>query len=62
MLTRPLLQYVAGYLMSALRKYKTLRMSITKLMSGKMAELLMVVTMSPQVDVMIKTKEGCLRM
>jgi hypothetical protein len=53
---------MAGYLMSALRKYKTLRMSITKLISGKMAKLLMVVTMSPQVDVMIKTKEGCLRM
>jgi hypothetical protein len=33
-------------------------MSITKLMPGKMTELLMFVTMPPQEDMMIKTKEG----
>ena len=62
MLTRPLLQYVAGYLISALKKSMAPRMSITKLMPGKMTELLMFVTMHPQVDVMIKTKGGLLRM
>ena len=62
MLIRPLLQYMAGYMMSALKKYKTARMSITKLMPGKMTELLMFMTMSPQVDVMNKTRGGWLRM
>jgi hypothetical protein len=52
MLTRPLLKYMAWYLMSALRKSRTPRMYTTKLMSGKMAELLMVVMMPPQMDVM----------
>ena len=62
MLSRPLLQYMAGYLMSTLTKYKMPRRHITKLMPGKMTELLMFVTMHPQVDVMIKTKGGLLRM
>ena len=62
MLSRPLLQYMAGYLMSTLKKYKTPRRSITKLMPGKMAKLLMFMTMTPQVDVMTKTKGGWLRM
>ena len=55
-MTRPLLKYVAEYLMSASRKSKTLRMSTTMLMSGKTARLMMIVTMPQQEDVMIKTK------
>jgi hypothetical protein len=57
-----MLQYVAGYLMSELKKYKTTRRSITKLMPGKKTKLLMFVTMSPQLEVMTKTKGGWLRM
>ena len=56
--TRPLLQYMAGYLMSTLTEYKTPRRYITKLMPFKMTKLLMFLTMSPQVDVMTKTKGG----
>jgi hypothetical protein len=61
MLTRPLLKYVVENLMSALRKSKTLRMSTTKLMSGKMAQLLMIVTMPNQENVMIVTRRDCSR-
>ena len=62
MLMRPLLQYMAGYLMSDFKKYKTPERCFTKLMPGKMTELLMFVTMPPQVDVMTNAKGGCLRM
>jgi hypothetical protein len=47
--------------MSASRKSKTLRMSTTKLMSGKMAKLLMIVTMPKQEDVVIVTRRDCSR-
>ena len=61
MLTRPQLKYVEENLMSALRKSKTLRMSTTKLMSGKMAKLLMIVTMPQQEAVMIEPRKDCSR-
>ena len=60
-MTRPQLKYVEENLMSALRKSKTLRMSPTKLMSGKMAKLTMVMTMPQQVDVMIEPRKDCSR-
>ena len=56
-MTRPLLKYEAENLMSASRKFKTPRMSTTNLMSGKMAKMLMIVTMPQQGDMMIKTKK-----
>ena len=61
MLTRTKLKYVMENLMSASRKSKTLRMSTTKLMSGKMAKLLMTVTMPQQEDVMIEPRKDCSR-
>ena len=61
-MTRSLLKYVAENLMSGSRKSKTLRMSTTKLMSGKMTKLLMIVTMPKQEDVMIVTRRDCSRM
>ena len=51
-----------GHKMYTLTKHKTPRRSITKLMPGKMTELLMFMMMTPQVDVMNKTKGGWLRM
>jgi hypothetical protein len=48
--------------MSELKRYKTTRRSLTKLMHGKKTKLLLFMTMSPQVEVMIKTKGGWLRM
>ena len=59
---RPMLQYVTGYLMSTLMKHKTPRSSITQLMTGQTAKLVMFMTMSPQVDVMTKTKGDWWRM
>jgi hypothetical protein len=53
---------VREYLMSASRKSKTLRTSTTKLMSGKMARLSMIVTVPKQEDVMIATRRDCSRM
>jgi hypothetical protein len=44
------------------RKTKTPRMSTTKLMSGKMARLMMIVTMPQQENVKIETKTDCSRM
>ena len=47
--------------MSATRKSKPLGMSTTELLSGKMAELLMTVTMPRQEDVMFVTRRDCSR-
>ena len=58
LLLRPMLWYLGGALMSKLKKYKTTRRSIAKLMPGKKTKLLLFMTMSPQVEVMIKTKGG----
>jgi hypothetical protein len=57
MLTRPLPKYVVDYLMATSRKSKTPMMSTTKLMFGKMAGLMMIVTIPQQQDMMIETAE-----
>ena len=54
MFTRPLLCYMAGYLLSELGEYM-----MTKKMTGKEAmSLVIFVTMSLQVEMMIKTTGG----
>ena len=59
MLTRPQLKYVEENLMSALRKSTTQKISTTKLISGKMAMLLVVMTRPKQVAMMYRPRADC---
>ena len=61
MLMRPQQRYVKEDVMYALRKSMTRRMYTTKLTSGKMTKLLMIVTTPKREDVKIMTRRDYLR-